>query len=214
MNRSSVRLFPPLLLVATGLLLACVPLSDWTPAPEPSAAPPAIAGSPCGLEPWPAPTVPAKIPGYTEYDAATRLHMTGTYQEIDIESYRLRVTGLVDTPLALTYEELRCLPRVEASPVLVCPGFFEDRATWAGVPIRELLARAGVQAEAKKVLFVAADGYANSLSMEAALDPSIFLAYEWEGEPLPRLHGFPLRVVLPGVDGGQWTKWVVEVQVK
>jgi DMSO/TMAO reductase YedYZ molybdopterin-dependent catalytic subunit len=47
-----------------------------------------------------------------------------------------------------------------------------------------------------------------------AFDRANFLAYEWEGEPLPRLHGFPLRVVIPSAQGNQWTKWLVEIRVQ
>ena len=195
------------------VVAACVPLPE-TPAARLTAPPLAPAGaSPCGLDPAVAPTMPAEIPGYTELDPATGLHVTGTPQEIDLDTYRLRVSGKVDRPLALTYEELRCLPKTVASPLLVCPGFFEDQATWAGTPIGEVLALAGVQGDAQTVAFVSADGYSSSMSLDRALDADNLLAYEWEGEPLPRLHGFPLRLVLPGVDGNQWTQWVVEVRV-
>ena len=139
--------------------------------------------------------------------------MTGKVQLIDLASYRLRVTGKVDRPLDLTYEEIRCLPKVEASPILVCPGFFEDEAAWAGTPLAEVLALAGVQAGAQRLELVSADGYTTSLSLEKALDRANFLAYEWDGEPLPRLHGFPLRVVIPDAQGNQWTKWLVEIRV-
>jgi DMSO/TMAO reductase YedYZ molybdopterin-dependent catalytic subunit len=140
--------------------------------------------------------------------------MTGKVQLIDLDGYRLPVTGKVDRALELTYEEIRCLPKVEASPVLVCPGFFEDEATWAGTPIAEVLALAGVQPEAQRLELVSADGYTTLLSLDRALDRANFLAYEWDGEPLPRLHGFPLRVVIPDAQGNQWTKWLVEIRVQ
>ncbi len=170
-------------------------------------------GNPCGLSPVVAPT-PAEDPGYAQLDPSTGLHVTGSMQLIDPVSYRLRVTGKVDPPLELTYEEIRCLPKVQASPVLNCPGFFIDEATWAGTPIAEVLALTQVQGGASTVEFVSADGYKTSLSLEMAQDRANFLAYEWEGEPLPRLHGFPLRVVIPGAQGNQWTKWLVEMRVQ
>lgn len=174
---------------------------------------PAVPGSPCGLPPIAVPT-PAPDPGYTQLDPSTGLHMTGKVQLIDLAGYRLRVTGKVDRPLELSYEEIRCLPKVEASPILVCPGFFKDEATWAGTPIAEVLALVGVQAGAERLELVSADGYTTSLSLEKALDRANFLAYEWDGEPLPRLHGFPLRVVIPDAQGNQWTKWLVEILVQ
>jgi DMSO/TMAO reductase YedYZ molybdopterin-dependent catalytic subunit len=160
------------------------------------------------------PTAPAETPGYTELDQDTGLHVTGTAQEIDLESYRLEVSGLVDHPLSLTYDDLRCLPKVEATPILECPGFFVDEATWAGAPIREILALAGVQEEAKNLELVGADGYSRLVPLSEELYETAFLAYEWEGEPLPILHGFPVRAVLPGVGGGYWIKWLVGIKVK
>lgn len=168
--------------------------------------------NPCGLPPIVVPT-PAPDPGYTSLDPSTDLHVTGKVQLVDLATYRLRVSGKVDRPLELTYDQIRCLPRVQAAPDLVCPGFFVDHATWAGTPIAEILALAGVQNGASLVEFVSADGYKTSMAVETAMDRTNFLAYEWKGQPLPRLHGFPLRVVMPGRQGSQWTKWVVEIHV-
>jgi len=157
---------------------------------------------------------PAHDPGYTRLDPSTGLHVTGKAQLLDLATYRLRVTGKVDRPLELSYDEIRCLPKVQASPILVCPGFFEDEAMWAGAAIADVLALAAVQDGAQEVEFVGADGYSTTLPLDKALDRTNFLAYEWEGEPLPRLHGFPLRVVIPDAQGNQWTKWLVEMRVR
>ena len=170
--------------------------------------------SPCALEPVVVPTRPADTPGYTQLDPDTGLHMTGTVQEIDVESYRLEVRGKVDHPLSLTYDDLRCLPKVETAAILECPGFFVDEATWAGMPIREVLALAGVQEGATGLNLVSADGYSRLVPISEDLAETAFLAYEWEGEPLPILHGFPVRVVLPGISGGSWIKWLVAIEVK
>jgi DMSO/TMAO reductase YedYZ molybdopterin-dependent catalytic subunit len=167
----------------------------------------------CSLSPVIAPTA-APNPGQTERDPSTGLHVTGRVQMLDLATYRLRVTGLVDRPLALTYDEIRCLPRIEDNPLLTCPRTFQDRTTWAGASLTELLELAGVQAGAEKVQFVSADGFKATLSLERALQPGNFLAYEWEGEPLPRLHGFPLRAVLPAEIGFYWVKWLVEIHVQ
>ena len=185
-----------------------------TPSPS-TPTPTALVAGPrnlCGLPPIVVPT-PADDPGYARLDPSTGLHVTGKMQLLDLTTYRLRVTGKVEPALELTYDEIRCLPRVEASPVLTCPGFFVDAATWAGAPIAEVLALTKVQDGARSVEFLGADGYTTSLSLEDALDRANFLAYEWEGQPLPRLHGFPLRVVIPDAQGNQWTKWVTEMRV-
>ena len=184
------------------------PVPLLTPTPRATAA-----ANPCGMRPVVAPT-PAHDPGYTQLDPSTGLHVTGKIQLLELVTYRLRVTGMVDRPLELGYDEIRCLPRVQARPILVCPGFFEDEATWAGAAIADVLALAGVQDGAQEVEFVSADGYSTRLPLDKALDRANFLAYQWEGEPLPRLHGFPLRVVIPEALGDKWTKWLVEVRVR
>jgi DMSO/TMAO reductase YedYZ molybdopterin-dependent catalytic subunit len=210
------------------VLVACVPAvapapplvanSPVAPTASPTAQPTTTpdtvtAANPCYLAPIVVPT-PAPDPGYAELDPSTGLHVTGEMQLIDLESYRLRVSGRVEHPLELTYDQIRCLPKITASPTLTCPGFFVDNATWGGTPIAEVLALAGMQDGATTVHFVSADGYKTSLPVVAALDRSNFLAYEWNGQPLPRLHGFPLREVLPNDAGGQWNKWIVEITVE
>jgi DMSO/TMAO reductase YedYZ molybdopterin-dependent catalytic subunit len=141
------------------------------------------------------------------------LHYTGSLANIDIEKYRLRVSGLVTKELSLSYEELRCLPKVVSEETVECVGFFVDTATWGGVPIKELLKLAGVKPGATNIRLVADDGYTAQISLADAYKDGYFLAYELEGKTLPQLHGFPLRAVLRGETGFQWVKWLVEVQV-
>jgi DMSO/TMAO reductase YedYZ molybdopterin-dependent catalytic subunit len=156
----------------------------------------------------------APDPGYTQLDPTTNLHITGHAQALDLATYRLGVTGLVDRPLSLSYDDLRCLPKVTATPTLVCPGFFVDQATWSGVPFKALLDLAGVQAGATLLTLRGADGYEAHVELTDALKEENFLAYEWEGQPLPVLHGFPLRAVFPALQGSQWVKWLLEIQVE
>ena len=101
-----------------------------------------VSATPCAV-----PTLPAEIPGYAQPDPSTgnRLHITGQAPKIDMSTYRLQVMGKVDHPLSLTFDELRCMPKVSVHCTLVCPGFFEDEATWAGVPIVHVYDLAGVQ---------------------------------------------------------------------
>ena len=103
---------------------------------------------PCVLPPLIIPATPETLPGYTELDSSTGLHVTGTMQLIDQTRYRLEVTGKVNRRLSLSYDELRCMPRTEARLTLICPGFFEDVATWAGTPLQYILELAQVQPDA------------------------------------------------------------------
>jgi DMSO/TMAO reductase YedYZ molybdopterin-dependent catalytic subunit len=139
--------------------------------------------------------------------------MTGIPQEVDLASYRLKVTGKVDQPLSLTYDDLRCMPRIQTSDALICPGYFEDGATWAGASLGYVLELAGVQAGATGIQLTSADGYSTSVPVETAHSGDSFLAYEWEGQPLPILHGFPVRAVFPTLDGNKWVKWLVKIEV-
>jgi DMSO/TMAO reductase YedYZ molybdopterin-dependent catalytic subunit len=214
----SIPLFILVLLLITGCQTtqaseASSPTSEATA--EASAATPSTGATsaPCTLEPIVVPTLPDEIPGYTQKDPATGLHVTGTAQEIDLESYRLEVTGKVDHPLSLSYDDLRCMPKIESRPTLICPGFFRDIATWAGVPLKHVLELAGVQEGASDVRLRSADGYSSTVSLSVALAEDNYLAYELEGDPVPILHGFPIRAIFPELGGNKWAKWLVKIEV-
>ena len=168
----------------------------------------------CQITPVIVPTLPAFIPEEFELDPSTNLHKSGTPQETDIETYRLEITGLVDNPLSLTYGQLRCMPKITDTPTLICPQTFTDTAAWSGVRLAYILKLAGVQDGATNVRLTGADGYFANVSVEDAMRPESFLAYEWEGEPLPIMHGFPLRAVFPEIYGSQWVKWLLKIELQ
>ena len=91
------------------------------------------------LTPIVVPTPPAEVPGYAQLDESSGLHVTGKVQVVDLPSYRLKVTGKVDRPLELTYDDLRCMPKKLVPCTLVCPGFFEDTGTWSGASLKQVL---------------------------------------------------------------------------
>jgi sulfite oxidase len=186
--------------------------SSSTPAVTSTAAAASLL-TPCAPAAILVPTLPAVIPGYTELDPSTNLHMTGKYQLIDLPSYRLEITGKVAHPLLFSFDDLRCLPKVTQQLVLDCPGYFSDEATWSGVLIDDLLKQAVVQPHSFGIHLVSADGYFASVPLEDVRAFKAFLAYEWEGQPLPILHGFPVRAVFPGMSGGRWVKWLVKIEV-
>jgi DMSO/TMAO reductase YedYZ molybdopterin-dependent catalytic subunit len=189
-----------------------LPTATPTITPPPTSSPTLLAAA-CNPLPIVVPTL-APNPGGNRLDRVSGLHVTGHPVALDLTSYRLVVSGLVDTPLSLSYDELRCMPRVTARLDLVCPGVFEDAATWSGVPLNYILGLAGVQSEAKTIRMLAADKYESDMYLEDALKPANFLAYEMNGQPLPVLHGFPLRAVFPGVVGNKWVKWLLEIRVE
>jgi DMSO/TMAO reductase YedYZ molybdopterin-dependent catalytic subunit len=199
-------------LVLAAALISCTPQATAELA-TPAAGADELPLTPCVLPTVIAPTPPAEMPGENEIDPATGLHVTGSPRRIDLASYRLQVTGQVDRPLALTYDDLRCMRRVETRATLVCPGTFVDFADWAGTPLRDVLRLAQVQSGASTVRLVGADGYAALVPLTTATAETSLLAYEWEDEPLPVLHGFPVRAVLPDVAGGNWVKWLIKIEV-
>jgi DMSO/TMAO reductase YedYZ molybdopterin-dependent catalytic subunit len=159
-----------------------------------------------------APTEPAVIPNEAGVDENTGRHMMGDVQVLDLQSYRLTVTGLVDHPLSLTYDDLRCMPKMTETVTTTCYSF-ADSATWSGVLISDVLKKAGMQPTAKKVTLKAPDGAVRTVSLEMALDQHNFLAYEMDGKPLPVLFGFPVRSIFINVAGQYSVKWLTSLEV-
>lgn len=167
----------------------------------------------CSIASMPVPLA-APIPGLAELDPSTGLHYTGSGKPVDIDlpSYRLIVDGLVAHPLSLSYDQLRCLPKMERRTTIVCKGNFQDTALWAGASLRYLLELAGIEAQAKNVRLYSADGYEMYVTREEAMSEKAFLAYEWERQPVPIIHGFPVRAAFPGLLGANWVKWLVRIE--
>jgi DMSO/TMAO reductase YedYZ molybdopterin-dependent catalytic subunit len=135
------------------------------------------------------------------------------------DDWLLRVTGLVDTPLTLTYGQLLAQrPRIDEYVTLRCvdslPGsHLMSNALWSGVSLAALLRRAGPRAGADIALIHAPDGYAETLPLTSALDPTALLAYGMNGETLLRRHGGPARLLAPGFFGFKNVKWVTEIEL-
>lgn len=130
----------------------------------------------------------------------------------------LEIGGLVRNGRRYDFDALATLPAVEQETTLMCisnhtgAGLFSN-ARWKGVPMRDLLNAAGVKDGAVEVLLHAADGYTDTFAIEKAMDPATLVVYEMNGEPLPRRHGYPVRVVVPGLFGEKNVKWVTGIDV-
>jgi DMSO/TMAO reductase YedYZ molybdopterin-dependent catalytic subunit len=131
-----------------------------------------------------------------------------------ISDYRLAVDGLVDRPLALTYEAILQYPSVTDNPWLICPGVFETQSEWTGVPVALILKEAGLKAEAVSIGFYASDGYSQILSIQEAQKESVFLAYKCDGQVLSQDDGYPLRVVAGEQLGLVWVKRLARIEVR
>jgi DMSO/TMAO reductase YedYZ molybdopterin-dependent catalytic subunit len=137
--------------------------------------------------------------------------------DVEPDKWRLVVEGQVGQPLSLTYADLVALPPVERTVLMICPGFFANNGKWKGVSVRELMARAENKAEATHITFRGPHGsYEKVLRVPIAdiNSDKVFLAYEVNGQTLPKKHGFPLRLVAEGYYGYDWVKYVDKVVVE
>jgi len=159
------------------------------------------------------------------------------HPEIDTGAYRLRVSGLVDRPLSLSLDDLRAMPSRELVFGFECSGNrgpvngLSSNGRWQGVPVRSVLERAGVQTNAREVVFFGADRgeeevdfrgraypveqqYGRSLQRDQALSDEPLLAYSLNDEPLTTHQGSPLRLLVPGWYGAPNVKWLSEIHVQ
>lgn len=140
---------------------------------------------------------------------------------LDADDWTLTITGMVDREVTISFAELVAQPLVEHVATLTCVsnevgGDLVGNAVWLGYPIRELLTRAGVQDGADMVLSTSQDGWTAGTPLAALTDPDrlALLAVGMNGEALPVIHGYPVRMVVPGLYGYvSATKWVRELKV-
>ena len=137
----------------------------------------------------------------------------GIQPDIDVAEWRLEVTGLVDNPLQLTYDDILEYPSVTQVTYLYCMPGYEATGEWTGVPLKSILEEAGYSGSAVSVVFYAADDYSSSIALEKALMEDTILAYKLNGVTLPEEHGYPLRLVVPDKVGYKWVKWLVRIEL-
>ncbi|WP_427115521.1 molybdopterin-dependent oxidoreductase [Pseudarthrobacter scleromae] len=149
-----------------------------------------------------------------------RIDTALTVPAVDPATWVLKVTGLVDREVELTFADLLAKPLTERHITIACVsntvgGDLIGNARWLGWPVRELLALAGPQAGADMVLSKSADGWTAGTPLDVLSDGrDALLAVAMNGEPLPLEHGFPVRLVVPGLYGYvSATKWVTELKV-
>jgi DMSO/TMAO reductase YedYZ molybdopterin-dependent catalytic subunit len=136
--------------------------------------------------------------------------------EIAPARYRLRVEGEVERPRSYTLAELGRLPRAEQVSDFHCvTGWSVEDVRWAGVRIGDLLADVRPRSAAGFLRFVSDEvPYDDWLTLEQSLLPDVLLATEMDGQPLPRPHGAPVRLVVPRMYGYKSVKWVTRVEVR
>lgn len=136
--------------------------------------------------------------------------------QLDVNNWRLIVDGYVARPLTLDYPTLTSLPMTSTTTVLFCLGHTPEspmmaEAVWDGVPMSEILNRTTPQATARYANFNSGDGYTTSLPLETL--QGALLVHSLNGKALPNAHGFPARVVVPGLAGYKMPKWITHITI-
>jgi sulfoxide reductase catalytic subunit YedY len=137
-----------------------------------------------------------------------------TDHEVNLDEWRLEVSGSVKNQIKLTYADVLSLPSHERKVLLICPGVFANHGRWKGIDMRSLLEKAGFEEDVKRITFSGPKGSyekTETFPFEDVLSGRVFLAYEVNGKPLPRKHGFPLRIVAEDYYGDDWVKYVYKM---
>jgi DMSO/TMAO reductase YedYZ molybdopterin-dependent catalytic subunit len=175
------------------------------------------------------PTLPTgadlSIPGLTPIvvpnDKFYRIDTALIPPNVDVTTWTVKVTGMVDHPIELTYDQLIQLPIIEQYVTIACVsnyvgGDLVGNASWRGVPLRTVLAMAGVQAGATQLVGRSVDGFTVGMPTSWVMDKARvpLIAIGMNDQPLPREHGYPARLIVPGLYGYvSATKWLAELEL-
>lgn len=136
---------------------------------------------------------------------------------IDVNSWKLEVGGSVENPIALSYADIMNLPSYEEHITLICigndiGGNAIGNALWHGVNLKTIMDMVKVKKGAKKMVLYAGDGYEDSVTLDIVKRPFNMLAYKMNGVALPKAHGYPLRLLVPGIYGMKNAKWLKKIE--
>jgi DMSO/TMAO reductase YedYZ molybdopterin-dependent catalytic subunit len=134
-------------------------------------------------------------------------------QRVDLKGWSLKIEGLVDKPMFLSFDEIKALPQeIETKNFICVEGWGLDNQKWEGVHLKEIFSRVKISPKAKFITFHAVGGrYKDSLSLREALESDTLLAYKLNDENLSADQGFPLRLIIPRMYGYKGVKWVERI---
>ncbi|HKZ55896.1 MAG TPA: molybdopterin-dependent oxidoreductase [Anaerolineales bacterium] len=161
---------------------------------------------------------PGTRPELTTNKDFYRIDINTRPPQVDGGPWRLKLEGLVRTPLSLTLDELRAMPTVSQVVTMQCisnpiGGDLTSTSRWTGVRFKDVLDRAGLLREAQAITIKSADGFYETVRMEDAMDERTLLVFAMNGVPLPVEHGFPLRIYIPNRYGMKQPKWIESMEV-
>ena len=143
--------------------------------------------------------------------------MGDTEVDVDLDKWRLEVTGDVRKPIHLSYTDLLKLPPINRKVLLICAGVFSYHAEYRGISLRTLLELCEAAKDASRLAFYGRGelvvGKKERFRIDDIDGDKLFLAYAVNGKPLPQQHGFPLRVVAEEHDGDRWVKYLYKIRV-
>jgi DMSO/TMAO reductase YedYZ molybdopterin-dependent catalytic subunit len=135
-------------------------------------------------------------------------------QKVDINSYKLSLTGLVTSPREYTYDQvLQNYKSYEKVVTLNCVEGWSATVLWKGLLVRDLIAEAGPLPQAKVIIFHAYDGYTTSFPIEYITNNNILMAYYMNDAPLLPERGFPFQLVAESKWGYKWVKWITKIEL-
>ncbi|MGB9749333.1 MAG: molybdopterin-dependent oxidoreductase [Caldisericia bacterium] len=135
-------------------------------------------------------------------------------QYVDINNYKLNITGLIDNKKSYTYDEIiNKFQKYEKVTTIYCVEGWSLKILWEGFLVRDLLEDVGISKDAKILIFHAYDGYTTSMPIEYFYDKDILIAYKMNGVKLPPERGFPFQLVAENKWGYKWIKWITEIEV-
>jgi DMSO/TMAO reductase YedYZ molybdopterin-dependent catalytic subunit len=138
----------------------------------------------------------------------------GVQPTVTAERFRLDVDGMVASPLHLTFDDFLALPQTDSVSDIHCVTQWSRYDNhWQGVAARTLLELVRPKPEARHVVFHSHDGYTTNVRLDQFDQPDVFLVHRWEGEPIARVHGGPVRVLMPRLYFWKSAKWLRRIEV-
>lgn len=134
-------------------------------------------------------------------------------QEVDINSYSLKIDGLVENEISYSYEQILEMDPVEIVYTIYCVEGWDATFLWKGVLIEDILSESNVDDKAKTVIFHAVDGYTTSLPLDVIIDKKIMMAYYANGLPIPSSLGYPFILVAYDKWGYKWARWINRIEL-